>query len=92
MEISVFIEPIEAHGFRPSCGEPIIATFEGTTREAALDGLRKVLEKRILGGGEVVRLQFDHDKTKTPVWPDDEFTRDWLEGIAAHKTQEHPEP
>ena len=82
MEVSVILERVENNGYRASCGEPFAATAEGETREEALDRLRGVLADRISAGAEVVRLQVPVPRPKGPIWPDDEITRDWLEGIA----------
>lgn len=85
MELTVFVQPTPGDGFRASSGEPLPATAEGATRDEALGKLRAVLEQRLRAGGEVVRLRVGPGGQLTPaaaVWPDDEITRDWLEGIA----------
>ncbi len=83
MEVSVLVEPLAENRFRATCAEPWPATVEGATRAAALEGLRAALAARVRAGAEVVRLQIEPETTpKGPVWPDDEITRDWLEGIA----------
>ena len=83
MELSVLIEPTATAGYRASCGEPIPATAEGTTRDEALGRLRERIEARVRGGAEVVRLRIDLARPPAaPVWPDDQLTRDWLSGIA----------
>ena len=84
MEFSVLIQQVSGNGSRASCGEPLVAIAEGATRDEALAKLRAVLEARTVDA-EVVRLTI-HPKrwiSKEPVWPDDQLTRDWLEGIAA---------
>ena len=85
MEFSVLIQQVLGNGYRASCGEPLVAIAEGATRDEALAKLRTDLEARTAVGDEVVRLTI-HPKrsiSKEPVWPDDQFTKDWLEGIAA---------
>jgi hypothetical protein len=85
MELTVFIQQVSGNGYRASCGEPLAATADGATRAEALAKLRADLESRITADSEVVRLTI-HPKrsiSKEPIWPDDQFTRDWLEGIAA---------
>lgn len=91
MEISVLIEPINANSFRASCSDPIAASAEGTNREEALERLRAVLAERIQAGSEVVRLRLNIPHTK-PLWPDDEFTRQWLAAIAENRAANHPDP
>lgn len=83
MELSVLIEPTSADSFRASCGEPIPTTAEGATRDEALGRLRERIEARVRGGAEVVRLRIDLTRPSVPIWPNDQFTRDWLAGIAA---------
>jgi hypothetical protein len=84
VELSVVIQPNPGNGFRASCGEPLPATADGATREEALARLRAVLEDRVRGGVEVVRLHLGLRPVPTaPVWPDDSVTADWLAGIAA---------
>ena len=82
MEVSVILEQVESNGYRASCGEPFAATAEGGTREEALDRLRGMLADKFAAGAEVVRLHVPVRQAKGPIWPDDEITRDWLEGIA----------
>jgi len=81
MEVSVLIERLAALGFRASCSEPIAATVERPTREEALIGLRLLLEEKMQAGAEVVRMQIGHRPPTTPIWPEDDLTRAWLEGI-----------
>lgn len=85
MELSVLIQQVSGNGYRASSGSPLVATAEGATRDEALDKLRADLESRTGATDEIVQLII-HPKrsiSKEPVWPDDQFTRDWLEGIAA---------
>lgn len=94
--MSVLIEPIHADGFRASCGEPIPASAEGTTRDEALSRLRDQIASRVQAGAEVVRLRINGVRVPPaePVWPDDEFTRDWLAGIAEARAaaDQRPDP
>lgn len=83
MELSVLIEPTATEGYRASCGEPIPASAEGATRDEALGRLRERIEARVRGGAEVVRLRIDLTRPSVPIWPIDQFTRDWMAGIAA---------
>jgi hypothetical protein len=85
MELAVLIQPVAGNGYRAWCGDPLPASAEGATREEALARLREAVEERLRSGVEVVRLRIDavRPPPATPVWPDDEITRDWLAGIAA---------
>ena len=82
MELSVLIQQTAGNGFRAWCGEPIPTAAEGATREEALTKLRAALEAKT-SGVEVVRLTLGVSPATSPVWPDDQITRDWLAGIAA---------
>jgi len=82
MELSVLIQQTAGNGFRAWCGEPIPATAEGATREEALSKLRAELEVKA-SGVEVVRLTVGRAVAASPIWPDDQITRNWLAGIAA---------
>lgn len=83
-EVSVVIEPVAGNGFRASCGEPIRVSAEGASRDEALERLRLTLEDRVRDGVEVVRLRVGGGRVvpAAPVWPDDDLTRAWLEGVA----------
>ncbi len=81
MEFAVLVQQLSGNGYRASCGEPLVATAEGATRDEALAKLRVCLESQTKGA-EIVRLTIPRI-SKVPIWPDDQFTRDWLEGIAA---------
>ena len=85
VEFSVLVQQVLGNGYRASCGEPLVAIAEGATRDEALAKLRAVLEARIATGAEVVRLTIHPNRSisREPIWPDDQLTRDWLEGIAA---------
>ena len=80
-DLSVLVEPLDGAGFRASSGEPFRASTVGTSREEAVHRLREVLELRMRAGAEVVRLRID-DGQHEPIWPDDDLTKMWLEGIA----------
>jgi predicted RNase H-like HicB family nuclease len=82
VEVSVLIQQTAGNGFRAWCAEPVAATAEGATREEAIAKLRVALEAKTRDI-EVVRLTLSPRPAATPIWPDDEITRDWLAGIAA---------
>jgi hypothetical protein len=92
VEVSVILEQVENNGYRARSGEPFAATAEGGTREEALDRLRGILAERIAAGAEVVRLNVPVPRATGPIWPDDEITRDWLEGIAEARKRADQEP
>jgi hypothetical protein len=82
LELSVLIQQTTGNGFKAWCGEPIPTTAEGTTREEALAKLRVALEAKTRGV-EIVRLTIGPNPAPSPIWPDDQITKDWLAGMAA---------
>ena len=94
MEFSVLLEKLDDCGFRASCTHPWNVTVDGPTREIALARLRSSLSERLKNGVEVVRLHIDVETPQQPIWPDDEFTQAWLEGIAEARVaaNNRPEP
>ena len=82
MELSVVVEQVEGNGYRASCGEPIPMTADGASREEALLRLQERVSAKMAAGLEVVRIRVPTFTPDRPLWPDDEFTRAWLDGIA----------
>jgi hypothetical protein len=82
MDMTVVLQPLSGAGFRASCIDPLPASVEGATREEALAKIRAEVVRQ-LDAVEIVRIPLPPPPPKEPIWPDDEFTRDWLEGIAA---------
>ena len=72
--------PVTAIAHR--AGEPLLATAEGSTRDEAIANLRADLVARV-ASADIVRMTIPTPISMEPVWPDDDITRDWLEGIAA---------
>jgi hypothetical protein len=81
MELSVVVEQVEGNGYRASCGEPIPVSAEGASREEAVDRLRERIASKVAAGLEIVRVHIPTFTPAKPLWPDDEFTRGWLEEI-----------
>lgn len=95
MEIAVLLQPVHGNGYRASVGEPFQISAEGPTRDEALTALRALLEERARQGAEIVTMQFPVPARRlptTPVWPNDELTKQWLEGIAEYRRQRNEEP
>ncbi len=67
--------------------------MEAPTRDEALVKLRTEVAARAQGM-EVVELVLGRLIPTAPIWPDDEITRAWLEGIAAARAaaDQHPDP
>jgi predicted RNase H-like HicB family nuclease len=92
MDIAVVLERVGTNGYRARCGEPIALSAEGGTREEALDRLRDALAVKMATGVEVVRLRIPTVTPDRPLWPDDEFTQAWLQGIAEARRQADSNP
>ena len=71
-----------------------MAAAEGATRDEALAKLKADLESRTEANDEIVSLTIHPRRliSMEPVWPDDAFTRDWLEGIAAARAAADQDP
>ena len=82
MELSVLVKQTATDRFRAWCDTPVVAEAEGATRAEALDKLKGEVGAR-LSGVEVVKVVIGRPIPVAPIWPDDEITRAWLEGIAA---------
>ncbi len=67
MEISVLVEQVDANGFRAT-GLGLDAASEAPTREAALEGLRRLLRDK-LGGAELIRLEIPLARENHPWKP-----------------------
>ena len=66
--------------YRASATNPFSAVAEGTTHDEAVNRLRDDLEEGLRNGTTTVRLHI-RETLPEPVWPDDEFTAAWLDGI-----------
>jgi hypothetical protein len=93
VELSVLVQQTAADRFRAWCTVPVAAEAEGTTRDEALAKLKNEIDAKTRGV-EVVRLVIGRPIPTTPIWPDDEFTRAWLEGIkvARAAADQQPDP
>ena len=93
MELSVLVQQTASDRFRAWCEHPIAAEAEGATRAEALANLQTDITTK-LQGAEVARVVVGWPIRATPIWPDDEITRDWLAGIAAARAaaDQRPDP
>ncbi len=91
MELSVLVKQTAADRFRAWCDSPVIAEAEGMTRDEALTNLSSAIGAK-LNGAEVARVVVGWPIRSTPIWPDDEITRAWLEGITATRAATNKQP
>jgi hypothetical protein len=87
MELTVVVEQVEGNGYRASSGEPIPMSADGASREEAVLKLQESVAARVAAGLEIIRIRVPTFTPVKPLWPDDEFTRAWLEGIAEARRQ-----
>lgn len=87
IDLLVLVQEVAGIGYRASCTSPLAASADGATREESLAKLRADLVKRV-AGGDIVRMTIPTIVSREPVWPDDDITRDWLEGMAAARAAE----
>jgi hypothetical protein len=88
MEIAVLLQPISGNGYRATISEPFQLSAVGATREEALHNVKSQLDDRARQDVEVVilRVALPHRTLPAePIWPDDEITRNWLEGVATYR-------
>ena len=90
MEIPVAVQQTESNRFRAWCAEPIEAEGEGATQADALDNIQAALVAK-LPHVAVVRV-VGRLLPARPIWPDDEITRAWLEGIAEARARADAQP
>ncbi len=94
MEIAVLLQPMSGNGYRATIREPFQLSATGATREEALYNVQSQLEDRARQDVEVVilKIMLPHRTLPAePVWPDDEITRNWLEGVAKYRSERDEE-
>jgi predicted RNase H-like HicB family nuclease len=92
MEVSVLIEPVAGNGYRASAASPFAFAAEGATREEALRKLKELMEGKISGGAELVRLVIGAPE---PPWakyagtwrPDDPRIEEWKKAVEEYRRQ-----
>jgi hypothetical protein len=91
VELSVLVHQTAADRFRAWCSAPVAAEAEGATRAEALANLKTEIGAK-LQGAEVARVVIGRPIPSAPIWPDDEITRAWLDGIAAARAAADQKP
>jgi predicted RNase H-like HicB family nuclease len=91
VRIPVIIERVAGNGYRASGGEPLGLIAEGSTREAALQELRSLLEARIAGGAEITSIELPEDHSAHPwlafagMFRDDPLVEEWKRVMASRR-------
>ena len=91
MELSVLVKQTASDRFRAWCDTPVTAEAEGATRDEALANLKSEITSKTRDA-EVVRVVIGQPISSPPIWPDDDITRAWLEGIAAARAAADARP
>ena len=87
MELTISVRQTD-NGFRAASGHPMPSVAEAATRDEALARLRFQIERQLENQVEFFTWHFpDPDGGKIPIWPDDEFTQSWLDGIAEYRRE-----
>lgn len=98
MGIQVLVEQVGKGRFRATSGEPLPATAEARTREAALAKLKKAIDKRLRKGAELVSLDLIAQSPQNPwtefagMFADDPWIEDWKHSMADYRLQKDAEP
>jgi len=96
--IQVLIERIGKGRFRATSGEPLPASVEARTREAAVAKLKKEVGKRLQNGAELVSIDVGAPVKSNPwtdfagMFQDDPWIEDWKRSIAEYRRQKDAEP
>ena len=89
MEITVLIEPVSGNGFRATSGEPLRLHADAETRDDAIRKLRELIDERIDGGVELVRLEVP--TSQHPLAPfagilkDDPLLNSWQDAMREYR-------
>ena len=98
MGIQVLIERVGKGRFRATSGEPLPASVEARTRDAALAKLKKQVGKRLHKGAELVSVELTAQPQQNPwtefagMFEDDPWIEDWKRSMAEYRRQKDAEP
>src|SRR5438105_2472855 len=96
MQVSVWVEPVEANGYRALTGEPLGLVAEGTTAEEAIQKVRELLAAKLAAGGRLVVVEVPGSENPwarvAGMFPDDELTREWIQAMAENRKRDEEDP
>lgn len=98
MGIPVLIERVGKGRFRATSGEPLPASVEARTRDAALAKLRAEVGKRLRDGAELISVDLGAPARVNPwteyagMFKDDPWMDDWKRAMAEYRRQKDAEP
>jgi hypothetical protein len=96
--IQVLIERIGKGRFRATSGEPLPATAEAKTRDAAIAKLKKQVGKRLGKGAELISMELAGQPQQNPwiefagMFEGDPGIEDWKRSMADYRRQKDAEP
>jgi hypothetical protein len=93
MVVDISVRKTAGGRYQASASKPFPAVVEGTTQDEAVNRLRDDLEEGLRNGTTTVRIHIG-ETLPAPVWPNDEFTAAWLDGIrqARAAAETRPDP
>ena len=92
MQLLVLIEPVSGNGFLARVGEPLTLSADGTTRQEALDNLRRAVESHWATGVEIACIDVpdrDHPLARfAGTLKDEPLYDDWQSSIDERRRQQ----
>ena len=96
MQIPILLMPIPGNKFRARVGEPFSLSFEGETRDEAVQKLKEQIAGMLSGGGEIVQLEIQETehplKRFAGMLRDDPLFDDWQRAIADRRRELDADP
>ena len=92
MNLTVLVEQVNAQKYRAETAQPIALVAEGSSRDEAVDRLRKAAQDR-LAAGELVRIEIQGVSEPHPwlpfagIWKDNPDVDSVMDHIAEHRRQ-----
>jgi hypothetical protein len=91
MDIPILVEKVtDRNCYRARAGEPFAIEAEGVSVHDALENVENAIRRKLQDGAMI----FHFELKLTPsllrgagIWPNDEITRNWLEGIEEYRRQ-----
>jgi hypothetical protein len=92
MQLAILVEPISENTFRASTGAPLDLTTEASSRDEAVDKLRRLIQRRVAAGAELREVQIatkqEHPLARfAGIFKDDPLLDEWKEAMAEYRRQ-----
>jgi hypothetical protein len=94
MEIPVLIEQVVGNGYRASSGEPLAFTVEASTRDAALQNLKGLIDRKLGNRSEMVLLSIASGANSAAGIHDanDPEVKAWIQAMAEYRDEVENDP